>query len=324
MNSDYTALCAPGTGTPLVPDGGCLVDTASGKKHPIVAGIPRFVPKENYAADFGLQWIKFQKTQLDSYTKTSLTRDRLARCFNGHLSSLRGKLVLEAGSGAGRFSEILLAEGAKLHSCDLSSAVEANAANNGHSDDLLLVQGDITKLPFHKNTYDYVMCLGVLQHTPSPEESIACLYEMAKPGGYLILDHYIYALRHVLPPPIGNATLIYRKIISSLAQEKRLNAVKKIVDFWFPIHWWFKDSLLVQRLLRRISPVHFYYPHMALPSKELYYEWAFLDTHDATTDYYKHLRTALQIERYLKSLGAVEVKVWKGGNGVEAFCRKPL
>ena len=323
MNSDYSALCGPGTETPLVCGEDFLADTVTGERYPIIAGIPRFVPDEQYASDFGLQWIRFRKSQLDSYTGTCLTKDRLARCLNGHLSRLSGKLVLEAGCGAGRFSEILLAEGARLHSCDLSSAVESNAANNGHFGEFLLVQADITKLPLHKNTYDYVICLGVLQHTPSPEKTMSCLYEMVRPGGHLVVDHYIYRLRNVLPPPFGGAETIYRKLLLSLPQEKRLSAVKKIVGFWFPVHWWFRDSLFIQRLLRRISPVHFYYPHIALHSRELYYEWAFLDTHDGTTDYYKHYRSPSQIELHLRSLGAVDVKVLEGGNGVEAFCRKP-
>jgi SAM-dependent methyltransferase len=41
-------------------------------------------------------------------------------------SSLAGKHVLEAGCGAGRFTEVLLKAGAYVTSIDLSSAVEAN------------------------------------------------------------------------------------------------------------------------------------------------------------------------------------------------------
>ena len=63
----------------------------------------------------------------------------------------KNKKVLEAGSGAGRFTEILLKYGAVVDSFDYSSAVEANAKNNGHHDNLVLVQADIRKMPFPKD-----------------------------------------------------------------------------------------------------------------------------------------------------------------------------
>lgn len=41
------------------------------------------------------------------------------------------------------------------------------------------------------------------------------------------------------------------------------------------------------------------------------------------TDRYKHLRTPEQIRRALASLGAAQIKVTIGGNGVEASCTRP-
>ena len=37
----------------------------SGCRFPVVGGIPRFVPKNNYAAAFGHQWKAFRRTQLE-------------------------------------------------------------------------------------------------------------------------------------------------------------------------------------------------------------------------------------------------------------------
>ena len=99
------------------------------------------------------------------------------------------KFILEAGSGAGRFTEILLKYGGIVHSFDYSMAVEANAKNNSGNDKLTLIQADIRNIPFEKETYDYVICLGVLQHTPDPNESIRSLWDMLKPGGKLVIDH---------------------------------------------------------------------------------------------------------------------------------------
>lgn len=321
MNTDINQLCSPETGKPVRHVGNALID-GDGNQFPVVNGIPRFVEQNNYSDDFGAQWNRFPKTQLDSCTGLDITESRLSRCFRGHLPEIAGKLVLEAGSGAGRFTEILLKYRATVHSFDYSNAVEANAANNGDNDNLVLVQGDIRKIPFVKSAYDFVVCLGVLQHTPDPEASIESLWQMLKPGGALVIDHYQWKWRVLMPPPIGQALGLYRHVILKLPKDRRFAVVKRLTDFWFPWHWKFKDSWIMTRILRRLSPVIFHYPDIELKAREQYYEWALLDTHDSTTDFYRHHRTPEQVKAHLVGLGARDIMVTEGGNGVEAFCRK--
>ena len=64
-----------------------------------------------YVDNFGFQWNIFQKTQFDSQTLLPLTESRLKVCSEWDLEKLSGKLVLELGSGAGRFTEIFLKKG---------------------------------------------------------------------------------------------------------------------------------------------------------------------------------------------------------------------
>lgn len=321
MNEDLSQLRSPLTGAPLVKKGDRLV-AKDGQSFPIVNRIPRFVPLENYASDFGKQWNRFRLTQLDSHSGLRLSHDRLARCFCGELPQVGGKRVLEAGSGAGRFTELLLQRGALLDSFDYSTAVEANAANHA-AQPFTLVQADIRHMPFEPESYDYVVCLGVLQHTPDTEGSIVKLWEMVRPGGALIIDHYRLN-RWSFPPPIGGAGYFYRKFFLRLPQEKRWAAVKQHVDYWFPIYWHHRDSPWMRRILARVAGINFYYPWLPLDSREKHYQWSLLDTHDATTDYHRRYRTIRSIRRVLEQLGAVDVKVWKDGNGVEAFCRKSV
>ena len=321
MNKDLTFLRDPMDESLLTLDGHQL-NSQGGRRYPIINEIPRFVYSDNYSADFGDQWNQFPKTQLDSFNGFDHSQTRLSRCLHGHLKNLAGKKILEAGSGAGRFTEILLKSDAIVHSFDYSNAVEANAKNNGHHENLVLVQADIRKIPFSKQSYDYVICLGVLQHTPNPEESIKSLWEMLKPGGFLIIDHYIWKWRLVLPPPFGNPENIFRQIVLKISKKDRFRLIKRLTDFWFPWHWRFKDSLWIQKILRRFSPVHFYYPDMKLRDRDMYYEWSLLDTHDALTDFYKHRRKPSQIKKVLEEIDAKDIKVKVGGNGIEAFCRK--
>lgn len=163
-------------------------------QYPIVGGIPRFVAADNYAAAFGLQWNTFKRTQFDSHTGTDITERRLAQAFGHPLEDLRGKRILEAGSGAGRFTEVLLARGREVYSFDFSNAVEANRDNNMPNYRLTLFQADISAIPFADQSFDAVVCLGVLQHTPSTVQSLRELTRVLKKGGELVCDHYRYQL----------------------------------------------------------------------------------------------------------------------------------
>lgn len=321
MFQDYTRYRDPVTKAPLKLEGDRLVGP-EGQSFPLVDDIPRFVEPDNYASDFGSQWKRFPRTQLDSETGLNLSSTRLERCLGAPLESLDGKRVLEAGSGAGRFTEVLLDHGADLDSFDFSAAVEANAMNNGGRR-FQLAQADIRHIPFAPLAYDVVLCLGVLQHTPDTEQSIARLWEMVRPGGQLVIDHYRWNLWLRLPPPIGDAEKLYRWLILRLPREKRWNAVKRLVDFWFPIHWRLRDRWLARKILPRIAGIHFYHGQIDLGDRQRFYEWALLDTHDGMTDAFKRYRTVDQIRATLEGLGAIEVEVWIGGNGVEARCRKP-
>jgi SAM-dependent methyltransferase len=290
---------------------------------PIIRSVPRFVATDNYAGAFGDQWNRFPRTQLDSHSGLPLSEERLDRCMRGRLPEVRDRHVLEAGSGAGRFTEVLLKHGAILDSFDYSSAVDANFANNGASERLALAQGDIRQPPFPAASYDFVVCLGVIQHTPNPEESIRSLWRMVKPGGALIFDHYRWKVRNYLPPPVGVGGNAYRHYFLRLPASRQFDAVKRVFDFWFPLVWRFRRSKLLQFVIARFTPIVNYYPHFGLKDRSMYYEWMLLDTHDAMTDVYKHRRTPRSIRRTLEALGAVNIRVTTGGNGVEAYCEKP-
>src|SRR5262249_33597381 len=168
-----------------------------GAVYPVVNGVVRFVDREHYAGSFGFQWNTHRKTQLDSQTGLPLSRDRLFQ-VSGWPTDLRGQTILEAGSGAGRFTEVLVRTGARVLSFDLSTAVDANFANNSQHDNLFLFQADLLAIPVRPGSMDKVICLGVLQHTPDPAASFASLARYVRPGGTLVIDLYAARLRALL------------------------------------------------------------------------------------------------------------------------------
>ncbi len=287
--------------------------------------IPRVVESEsNYADAFGEQWKHFRSTQLDSHSGITISRDRLYRCLGSDLVERLGQndrmQVLEAGCGAGRFTEILLGfSAAAVTSTDLSSAVEPNQENFPQSERRRVIQCDINALPFAVQQYDVVVCLGVVQHTEDPERTIASLYEQVKPGGSLVIDHYT----HMLSRYTKISANLLRPILKRLPAEKGMAVTEKITNIFFPLHRAAKHSRLAQVLLSRISPLATYYHTIPELNDQQQYEWALLDTHDGLTDYYKRLRTGSQLHRTLSRLGAESIVVAKGGNGIEVRCRRP-
>ena len=153
-------------------------------KYRITRGLPRFVPEINYADTFGFQWNIHAKTQLDSYSGLPISRNRVFEVTRWD-ENLLGQRILEAGSGAGRFTEVLLGTGADVFSFDYSTAVDANHKNNGTRGNLSLFQGDIFNIPLEPASCDKVFCFGVLQHTPDPAADFVSLTQYLRPGGVL-------------------------------------------------------------------------------------------------------------------------------------------
>lgn len=306
----------PGTAKTLKAEGDKLLGPG-GEQYPIVNGIPRFVPENNYASAFGLQWKAYAKTQLDSYSGTRITRDRLERCIGGDISILKGKSLLEVGAGAGRFTELLVQGGALVHSVDLSVAVEVNQENIGSVPNYTIAQASVYELPYPDHAFDVVVCLGVIQHTPDPERTIRCLWEKVKPGGQLIIDHYKWRIGYY-----STLTPIYRSILKELPPKTSKKIVDGLVNFFFPLHWAFRKITPLNWLLHRVSPLIVYMKEFPEQDKAFHYEWSKLDTYDQLTDYYKHLRTPNQIKETLESLGAKQIWINEGGNGVEARCTR--
>jgi SAM-dependent methyltransferase len=209
---------------------GWLVEPDSGKRYPIVNFIPRFVPLENYAAGFGFQWNKHNRTQYDDTSHFNNSKDRFLKETRWG-TDLKGEYILEAGSGSGRFTTEALKTGATVVSFDYSSAVEANYQSNGQSDNVLIVQASIYEMPFPKAFFDKVFCFGVLQHTPDPEKAFKNLPLYLKPGGRIASDVYVKNLTKWLLQP----KYWVRPFTKGKNPARLYNRIVKYVDFMWPL-----------------------------------------------------------------------------------------
>jgi len=299
--------CDSSPARPLLKCGKC------GETYPIEGGIPRFIKTDKYASSFGMQWNLNRRTQLDSYTGATISRDRLRESTRWP-RQMAGQRILEAGSGAGRFTETLLDTGAEVFSFDLSSAVDANMRNNGHNENLHLFQGDIFHIPLKKASFDKVLCLGMIQHTPDPERAFRCLVEYIRPGGEIVIDVYTKSLRHLLQ---------WKYLLRPLTKRMDEERLYRIVSAWtkrlYPM------GLLLRRSLgglgRRLMPVVAH--SFSDLSEEANLEWSILDTFDMYSPAHDHPQTIATVLHWFFEAGLRDVTVEYGLNGIVGRGAKP-
>lgn len=155
--------------------------------YPLVRGVLRFVDSERYTRSFGFQWNKHRRTQYDVGPMGA--SETFLRGLGLTPNSVSGRTVLDAGCGAGRYSEVLARWGGRVIAMDLSSAVDACHENLGPRG-VTVVQADLTRPPVAPESLDIVMSVGVLHHTPEARTSFAQLARLVKPGGLMAVWLY--------------------------------------------------------------------------------------------------------------------------------------
>ena len=196
-------LACPETGAVLAWQADRLVSPA-GAAYPLLRGIPRFVPSDDYVGSFSFEWNTHDRTQLDSFTGATTSEVMFAEKTGLTQADVAGRLVLDAGIGAGRFTDVLSRWGAKVVGVDLSYAVEAAQANFRERPNVLVAQADIGRLPLADESMDVIVSIGVLHHTPSTERYFKALVPKLKRGGRISIwvypDSGEYAVRsHWIP-----------------------------------------------------------------------------------------------------------------------------
>ena len=275
--------------------------------YPYIKGAYRIVEPDNYTDNFGFQWNKFVETQVDTTNNFNFSRLRFFAETNWDKEDLAGKDILEVGSGAGRFSQVVLDHtNASLYSVDYSNAVEANFKNNGNNKRLHLFQASVYEMPFKKNQFDKVFCFGVLQHTPEVEKTVQTLIDMAKPGGEVVVDFY---------PFNGwwtklNAKYILRPLTKKMPNEKLFRKIDRNIDWLIKAHRFF-SKIGIGRLVNRFLPIcdiDGTLP-LGLPYK-LLREQCVLDTFDMFSPQYDQPQKIETVVEWFKQNGMEQV--WGG------------
>ncbi len=274
----------------------------------VSGGVPRFVPRENYASGFGLEWSLHARTQYDSYSGIPASEQR----FFGQTHwprRLDGEFVLEVGSGSGRFTEQAANTGATVVSLDYSYAVDANYASNGTRDNVLIVQADVFAMPFRPGIFDRLFCFGMLQHTPDPARAFAALPKMLKPGGALCADVY----KATLIRTILQTKYYLRPFTRQMPPDRLYGLVKAWVDLMWPV-------ARMIRLLPKGYAINWRllvadYSFLGLQG-EMLKEWSYLDTFDMLAPRYDSPQRIATVKRWAAEAALQDAEVEYTPHGI--------
>lgn len=302
--------CRTGKGLRLTADdsrdgdviSGALECSVCARRAPITNGIARFVEnKDDYCQNFGFQWQRWKDLQIDRLGHHHLSERRFFDTVPWDRDWMRGKWILDAGCGAGRFADVAAAHGARVVACDLSSAIDAcRDVTKVHGPSISQLQASIYALPFRPRVFDAVYCMGVIQHTPQPATTMETLPAFLKPGGRLAYDFYErtpwerpyvprWALRRVTPS----------------WPEKRTLALSHVLTFAF-----FPLGSIVSRtpVLRALCPV---LPIAMVSDPELslkqQYQWSLLDTFDWYGPAYEQRQNYREVAKLLSRIGMQDI-----------------
>jgi SAM-dependent methyltransferase len=258
-------------------------------EYPVLRGVPRFVESGSYASSFGLQWNWFRTVQLDSATGTKASGRMLEATTGWTAADYRGRLVLDAGVGAGRFAEVVAGHGGEVVGVDLTAAIDAAYQNLGHLPNVHLVQADIFAMPFREGTFDLAYAIGVLHHTPDPPRAFQRVAATVKKGGSLAV--YLYARYG----PDHRCSDLIRKVTTRLP----LRLMFSLSALAIPLYYLYRVPIF-GRIPRLLCPISLH------PD----WRWRWLDTFDWYTPKYQWKFLYPEVMRWFRASGFRDIDLF--------------
>jgi len=117
---------------------------------------------EDIQFTFGEEWQEFSDIMFEHEKEFSQYFDLI------NLSDLKNKRICDLGCGIGRWGHFLKDQCKELILVDFSEAIFVARNNLKDEENILYFMGDLRRLPFSDNFVDFLFCIGVLHHLPSP------------------------------------------------------------------------------------------------------------------------------------------------------------
>lgn len=149
--------------------------------------------------------------------------------------------VLDLGCGTGQMTLFLASGGRRVVGVDLTRAsleLGADAARRFGVDGALFVETDLHRPALRAGSFDVVLSLGVLHHTPDPRAAFANLARLARPGGVIVVGLYnVFArLPHRLRRLVARATGMRLLLWDPVLRDRRAEPARR--------NAWLRDQYL--------------------------------------------------------------------------------
>jgi len=271
---------------------------------------------EKTKMSFGRQWTTYQvqrPEEDDAYFRSKTATDP---------ASLKGKLVLDAGCGSGRYTRIVGGAKATVIGVDLSPAVEAAALNTARLSNVHIIQANVFELPLPAANFDFIFSIGVLDHTPDTKKALSSLVPLLADKGEIAV--WVYPR---WPAPLE----LYNRLLRAITTRMSLDNLHRMAVALEPLgllklrlltadRWWMR---LLGQVLRGLTIGVSYHPDR---------EIRICDTFDWFSPPYQWHHTDEELESWLREFGLVDIRnlsmgqvhyQYNYGNGVNFKARRP-
>jgi len=192
--------------------------------------IASFITKNNSNIDlktvnsFSEEWLKFNNFSEEEITNAG------KQYFDIIDESIMNKnsLVLDIGCGSGRWTKYIAPKVKFIEALDPSRSVLTAYQLNKNEKNVRITQAEISNIPFNDNTFDFVVCLGVLHHIPDTQQALIDIVKKLKRGGSILLYLYynmdnrgfffkfLFRISHLFRLIISRFPKILKKIICDI------------------------------------------------------------------------------------------------------------
>lgn len=138
--------------------------------------------KQHAEMDF---WVNLCKTETAEQFKERRKQD-----YSENIGPYEGKINLSGKGlevGTGCFSQLEWVQGSDITSIDPLNDEFAKILKV-HNKNVKVLTADGENIPFDDETFDWVICWNVIDHTPNPQKMVDEIFRVLKPGGKLYFE----------------------------------------------------------------------------------------------------------------------------------------
>ncbi|MBI2281345.1 MAG: class I SAM-dependent methyltransferase [Bacteroidetes bacterium] len=171
---------------------------------------------EKTVKSFGEEWLKFNSF---SPKEINVAGSQYFDIIDNKLLNATS-VVLDLGCGSGRWTKFVASKVKLVEAIDPSTAIFSAASLNENETNVRITQASVSNIPFDDETFDFVICLGVLHHIPNTQQALIDVVKKIKKGGAILLYLY-YNLdnRGILYKMIFRISTVFRLVISKLPHQ---------------------------------------------------------------------------------------------------------